>query len=146
MLIIMLLIIIHATKLVEYRLWKNYGQIIYDYSLNNMHALNGIEYTPDKFDCKYSDRGFYFDHNKTHIKMPENNYSTKSGNLKLPYTVIIWLNIFKETGRIFYRHMASNYWQMQITESEEPDSAVLTIISYNNKYDPKEIQSFKSKI
>ena len=37
--------------------------------------------------------------------MPENNYSTKSGNLKLPYTVIIWLNIFKETGRIFYRHM-----------------------------------------
>ena len=35
---------------------------------------------------------------------------------------------------------------MQITEYKEPDSEILTIISYNNKYDRKEIQSFKSKI
>ena len=146
MLIILIPLIALATKRVEYRLWKNYGQIIFDYSLNNMSALNGNTIYQDNLDCSYTDREFYFYKNQTHIMMPSHNYSSLLGTLDLSYTVIIWLNVFEETGKIFYRHMSSNYWQIQIMETTDPGSAILTIFSYDKKYDTHKIQSFKSKL
>ena len=49
-------------KLIEYKLSKNYGQIIPDTSSNNMHAVNGLSSSSDSNDCLYSDRGLYFSH------------------------------------------------------------------------------------
>ena len=50
---------IWLSQLLEYRLWKNYGQLIYDYSSNNRHGWNGGVNYEDSFDCLFTDRGAY---------------------------------------------------------------------------------------
>ena len=49
-----------AEKYSEYRLWNNFGQIIYDYSSNGRHAVNGLSHLDQYYDCSYTDRGFLF--------------------------------------------------------------------------------------
>ena len=46
-------------QLIEYKFYKNCGQIIYDYSKNNHHASNGINSSVDDRDSIFTDRGIY---------------------------------------------------------------------------------------
>ena len=50
---------IYVSQLLEHRLWKNYGQIIYDYSGNSRHGWNGRNINADTQDCLFTDRGAY---------------------------------------------------------------------------------------
>lgn len=50
---------IYASQVLEYRLWKNNGQVIYDYSGNNLHGWNGDLTIQDSGDCLFTDRGAY---------------------------------------------------------------------------------------
>ena len=102
-------LIVASLKQVEYKLWKNYGQIIPDTSLNTNHAVNGVSFEVDPNDCLYSDRGLYFSHEISSLKLPPNDRSQKLFTIQTPYTVIIWLNNFKNEGRYFSRLIDQKY-------------------------------------
>ena len=76
MLVILLAKLCLSSKYAEYRFWQNYGQILFDRSLNNRHAVNGYLQTKDDKDCLYTDRGFYLSDQSSLIKLPINNYVT----------------------------------------------------------------------
>ena len=57
----MILLPISVSQLLEHRLWKDYGQVIYDYSRYNRHGCNGQSNKSDSADCLFTDRGVYLD-------------------------------------------------------------------------------------
>lgn len=69
----------HGSALIDYRLGKNFGQKIMDYSGNGIHAVNGDNSTIDSYDTIPTDRGAYFPMGKVatydyHILMMPNEY------------------------------------------------------------------------
>ncbi|OMJ73000.1 hypothetical protein SteCoe_28427 [Stentor coeruleus] len=79
---ILVLCVIHCygSILIDYRLGKNFGQKIIDYSGNGMHAVNGDNSTIDSYDTIPTDRGAYFPLGKVsnydyHILMMPNEYN-----------------------------------------------------------------------
>ena len=109
MIFLILCISAYANKLIEYKLWKNYGQIIPDSSLNNKHAVNGLNSSSDSFDCLYSDRGLYFADGTSALRLPPNNQVQTLDRISTPYTVIMWVNNLKSEGRYFSRWMNQQY-------------------------------------
>ena len=102
----LVLFILGATvRLIEYRLWKHYGQVIPDTSLNSNHAVNGLYSTKDSYDCLYSDRGLYFSHSQSALRLPPNDRVQNIYRISTPYTVILWVNNFNTEGRYFSRWM-----------------------------------------
>ena len=57
--IFLVILPIFTSQILEHRLWKNNGQVIYDYSGNNRHGMNGKNSSSDKYDCLFTDRGAY---------------------------------------------------------------------------------------
>ena len=102
-------ILVASVKLVEYKLWKYYGQIIPDTSSNNNHAVNGVSSSKDSNDCLYSDRGLYFSHETSALKLPPNDKIQNEYKIPAPYTVIMWLNNFQNQGWYFSRRMNLQY-------------------------------------
>ena len=85
-------------KILEYKFWKKYGQIIYDYSLNGNHATNGNRLGNDLDDSLFTDRGLFIE-NKSFIKLPPNDLTT-SFPLSQPFTLLFWIS------------MSDNFWQI----------------------------------
>ena len=98
-----------TVKLIEYKLWKNYGQIIPDTSSNNMHAVNGDYSSSDQNDCLYTDRGLYFSHQISSLRLPPNDKVQTIHRIPTPYTAILWVNNFEAEGRYFIRWMDQQY-------------------------------------
>ena len=132
MIILVLVFTVVGFKLAEYRLWKNYGQVIYDYSKNGRHSVNGLTKGIDLYDCQYSDRGLYFYDYDSGMKMPNNDYSTSYDDLPVPYTVILWFKSFENSGRIFFRYFNSDcFWIARIEESGTPGQPYISIQTHS---------------
>lgn len=64
MLALLLFIFISSSqKIVEYKFWKKYGKVIFDYSLQKRHATNGHNLANTNDESVITDRGvFLVDH------------------------------------------------------------------------------------
>ena len=78
----MVILPISLSQFLEHRLWKNYGQVIYDYSGNNHHGWNGRSVRSDIADCIFTDRGAYIS--------PACRVSMHDFILTNPISIFIW--------------------------------------------------------
>ena len=103
MFILFLLILLSSgQKFVDYRFWKNYGKIIYDYSLNGRHAINGLNLNDYTRDSLFTDRGLFMQSGKI-LTLPPNELAA-SFALTLPFTVLFWIKMPYLDGIIFQRN------------------------------------------
>ena len=109
MMFLLLCCSVNAIRLIEYRLWKYYGQVIPDTSLNSNHGVNGLNYIEDDSDCFYSDRGLYFSHQTSALRLPPNDQVQNIHRISNPYIAIMWVNNFNTEGRYFSRWMNQQY-------------------------------------
>ena len=116
MLILFLLSSVLSNKYLEYRLSKNHGEIIYDFSLNKRHATNGNLVGPDSNDCFATDRGLYFANFSSNLKLPMNNISFEVEYIPLPYQMIFWMNLISGPGTIALRVIGTVFWVLNIQE------------------------------
>lgn len=86
--------------LVEYKLWKNYGELFYDYSGNSGTGINGLSTSDSYQNTFFTDRGAYFT-SRSLIFVGNKNYQN-------PNTVIMWLNVNQALGR-FFTYYTPNY-------------------------------------
>ena len=77
-----IIVSLSQSQMLEYRLWKNYGQVIHDYSNNNLHGYNGISINDTIEDCLFTDRGVYLN-TRCRVEMPK----FQSPN---PLSIVIW--------------------------------------------------------
>ena len=141
MFLIVLTTLVSSLKLVEYRLWQNFGQVIIDTSLNGLHAVNGVFSTADEYDCEYSDRGLYYNKDRTFLKMPKNDLNPNRGTFNLPYVFIAWIFDIRGYGRYIVRFMDTRYW---ILKKEQGNYLAIDYRNNNiyetiesNNYDPE---------
>ena len=120
-----------SIKLIEYRLSKYYGQVIPDTSSNGMHAVNGIYSIPDSNDCLFSDRGLYFSHANSALRLPPNNQIGTLHRISAPYTIIMWINNFNTEGTYFNRWMNEQYL---VIKSNGPNTIGIAYKTYILEY------------
>ena len=99
-----LIILLYSSgqKLIEYKFWKNYGKVIYDYSLNGRHAINGLSLSDNIHDSTFTDRGVYLEYGKS-LSLPPNELAP-SFVLSDPFTILFWIKMFDPFGEIFSRY------------------------------------------
>lgn len=99
-----ILTLVQSLTLVEYKLWKNYGQLVYDYSQNTLHGVNGKKQSKDKFDGVFTDRGFYLNES-TGLCIPQSKVDGTVFLISGSFTVILWAysDGSVEMGRLFCR-------------------------------------------
>ena len=102
LLLILLTLYSNGQKFLEYKFWKNYGKVIYDYSLNGRHAINGLNLTDTTRDSIFTDRGLYMETQKT-ITLPPNSLAS-SFQLSDPVTILFWISMSNQIGQIFVRY------------------------------------------
>ena len=117
MILISLVLLASSEIILEYRLSENYGQIIYDYSLNQRHAINGFNESIDSKDCLSTDRGLYFKDNYSALRFPINTYSNLVEHLSIPYEMIFWMNIQPGSGRIAFRYTINSSWYLYLNNN-----------------------------
>ena len=118
-----------ATKLVEYRLAYNYGQVFHDFSGNSRDGVNGLSSATTAGDTVPTDRGASFDScNNVQITLPSNNQVSSAFTLPPTFTIACWfISREKEAGQMFYRYKdSSNYFIF--THVEESSTATLQIV------------------
>ena len=81
---------VYYCAIVDYRFYNNIGQVFYDYSGNNYHAVNGETHLNQVNDVAYSDRGIYFSNNYQIVNLPPNTLITTGYTLQSPFSVILW--------------------------------------------------------
>ena len=79
-------------SIIDYRFYNNIGQVFYDYSGNNLHAINGDSHLTQTNDVTYSDRGLYFSNDRQLVSLPPNTLITTGYTLTPPYSIILWFN------------------------------------------------------
>ena len=115
----MVLKITLSKKYFEYHLWENYGQVFYDFSMNQRHALNGHTISADPSDCLCTDRGLYTHKTDSLFKMPLNSISKKLDHISTPYQVAIWFNMKSSEGKIAYRWSPESAWFLFIDQGQK---------------------------
>ena len=100
------LILCLLTKKVEYRLSRNYGQLIYDFSGNLNHMSNGNSVLTQDFDGKFTDRGLYFSSFAGAMPLKTN----PSMLVPNPGTILVWVMTGANAGRVFHQFIdGSNF-------------------------------------
>ena len=129
-----LVLLLHAStasKLVEYKFYKNYGQIFFDFSGNSRHAISGASLAEDSSDILGTDRGAYFDGSSDRITLPPNEKNTKSLDLPTDFTILFWRKWISETGdklrSIFERKF--NPFQIYLERSSKSSNITLKVIT-----------------
>ena len=87
----LLVIFAQSSKIVEYKFYKNYGQVFYDYSGNFNHAVNGQDINTTSLDVTSCDRGIFFNDNTQKITLPPNNVSLSSIKFSKTFTILFWV-------------------------------------------------------
>ena len=104
---------ISASKLLEYRLGYNYGQVFHDFSGNSRDGVNGVSSTTTSYDTTPTDRGAFLNNGFYQITLPSNDQGA-SFNLPSTFTIATWTNPFHENGLIFYRYQSlTNYFYLK---------------------------------
>ena len=130
MIFFLLCLSVHSVRLIEYKFWKYYGQIIPDTSSNYKHAVNGLNITKDPSDCLYSDRGLYFSHQNSSLRLPYNDQVQSIDRIPTPYTVIMWILNFNTSGRYFNRWMDQQYYTILSKTQGTIGISIKTINNY----------------
>ena len=78
-----------CAKLMEYRFYRNYGQIFNDFSNNNLSAVNGDSSKTTTYDSMPTDRGAYFTGSSVEILLTPNDIATKNYILPSTFSIII---------------------------------------------------------
>ena len=91
-----------SSQILQYSFYKNFGQVFYDYSLNEFYGTNGQSTSIDNSDTTPTDRGAYFSEDNSLITLPL--LSKSSTPLQLPGTypsisILIWFNQVQSGGR-----------------------------------------------
>ena len=96
---------------IDYRFSNNIGQIFYDYSGNNLHAVNGDSHLNQTNDVAYSDRGIYFSKDIQIVTLPPNTLITTGFTLTSPFSIILWFYAFEKQNQIalYRRHISSDF-------------------------------------
>ena len=128
-----------SNKIIEYKFYKNFGQIFYDYSNNNRHAVNGVSLSAESNDLKSTDRGVYSDGTSCKITLPPNNISQESFDLPNPFTILFWRKWISDTtlkaSSIFSREFGSNRISLERIAKQDNLNLNLTVgcLSYFKK-------------
>ncbi|OMJ66910.1 hypothetical protein SteCoe_36084 [Stentor coeruleus] len=103
-------------KILEYKFNNNFGQIFYDYSENNLHAVNGESSLVDIYDTKPTDRGAFFAKDQENrIKLPPNNFTTTNFYISPTFSIILWVMVGNSYDYvIFYRYNESKDYKIKI--------------------------------
>ena len=122
--IFLALLSISNSQILEYRLWKNYGQIIYDYSGNNRHGWNGNNIKTNVADCMFTDRGAYLNP-ACRISMP--NFIFQN-----PISIYIWAisDDTKSVGRLICRFSTTR--KLQVFRDNTTSRANLNFLGPNS--------------
>ena len=98
--LVLLLHVSSALKLVEYKFYKNYGQIFYDFSGNSRHAISGTTINVDTSDVLGTDRGAFLDGLTDKITLPANEKDTRTFDLPSVFTILFWRKWLPELGDV----------------------------------------------
>ncbi|OMJ90959.1 hypothetical protein SteCoe_6627 [Stentor coeruleus] len=97
-----------GSKLAEYRLGYNFGQIFQDFSYNSQTAVNGLSSADTISDVIFTDRGAYFDGNSAQITLPANDQVSEYFYLPSVFSMSMWVNSEEVDGLVVYRHKDDN--------------------------------------
>lgn len=108
-----------SEKILEYNFGKNFGQVFYDYSGNNNHAVNGESSLTVDQDTKPTDRGAFFARDTENcIKLPPNDLVTNGFFISPTFSIIIWAMVGNSYDyNIFYRHSETFDYVIKIKRS-----------------------------
>ena len=124
--------LVQGSSKVEYRLWKNYGEIIYDYSGNNNLGKNGLSRTNTSMNFYPTDRGGYFPEFSL-LRLPANEDIQNNVDVIVPYSMIFWINSLEFEGRIFMKWKPNNFiWIYRSLSSKSLCVNVLTNSIYSS--------------
>ena len=103
-----------ASKLVEYRLAYNYGQVFHDFSGNYRDGVNGLSSSTTTADTIATDRGAGFSSStNVQITLPSNDQQSSSITLPSTFTIASWFLSKSNAGQLFYRYKdANNYFSL----------------------------------
>lgn len=97
-----------SEKILEYQFYKNFGQMFYDYSLNNQFGMNGIVSTKDTSDCISTDRGIYLA-KENEVQLPSNAFQPTIFTLPSTFSIYLWAMVTGEnTFNIFVRKLSAD--------------------------------------
>ena len=120
---------ISSQKVVEYKYYKNSGQLFYDYSGNGRHAINGIGTSITVEDVVPTDRGIYYASTKNQLTLPQ-------FTLTSPFSIMMWILIASNCGSVpyyinFFRRFVHNTTKRFNLAYQYYDCSVSI---YNNAY------------
>ena len=124
-----------ASKLVEYRLAYNYGQVFHDFSDNSRDGVNGLSSTTTTADTTPTDRGAWFPggvgytSGNIQITLPSNDQQSAPLTLPSTFTIAAWFISYQTTGGlVFYRYKDSNnYFYLSHTTTNNVMTARLVM-------------------
>ncbi|OMJ83265.1 hypothetical protein SteCoe_15853 [Stentor coeruleus] len=110
-------------KILEYKFGTNFGQIFYDYSGNNWHAVNGDNSSTSYNDTKPTDRGaFFVKDQQNRITLPPNDYVTSYFNLGSNFSIVMWVMTGDSYDYTIFNRFTSNVSHMlKIKRSSSAD-------------------------
>ena len=100
-----------SSKLLEYRPSINFGQVLFDFSGNGLHAVNGDASTSTTNDVFCTDRGAYFGGANQVITMPSNDVVPTPLYFPSVYSVIMWAYVFSYSSILYldYNNPNTNF-------------------------------------
>ncbi|OMJ83264.1 hypothetical protein SteCoe_15852 [Stentor coeruleus] len=103
-------------KILEYKLGKNFGRIIYDYSGNARHAVNGNNSLTFDYDTIPTDRGAFFAQGVDNcISLPPNDITTNNFYLTQKFSIVLWVMVGDfDQHTIFYRESENLNYALKI--------------------------------
>ncbi|OMJ81599.1 hypothetical protein SteCoe_17909 [Stentor coeruleus] len=120
-------------KILEYKFGTNFGQIFYDYSGKDMHAINGDYLNPDDYDTKPTDRGAFFSPDSENlITLPPNDIAPTNFILPSSFSIVFWILVGDSHDHsIFNRIMLDNTSYINI-KRQALEKKIWINLQYNN--------------
>lgn len=100
-----ILTLVQSSMLIEYKFWKNYGKVVYDYSGNGRHGLNGYSISSNAYEGIFTDRGIYLSQSAL-FRIPPNEVNSIGFLLPNKYTIVFWTYSLETVGnsRLYCRY------------------------------------------
>ena len=90
----------------EYRLYRQVGGLLYDYSGNGFFGINGSDLTADSNDALYTDRGMYFNGVNSYI-IPHTPAWGSNPTILVDWSISMWI-MGIAFGPLFHRISTSD--------------------------------------
>ena len=103
--------LVYAAKLAEYRFGINFGQVFLDYTGNYQTSVSGSSSssTNENNEVFSTDRGLYFDGTDSRVTNPPNDQQQTAFLLPTNWSAITWINTISTLGIILRRADNNDY-------------------------------------